>query len=90
MKDLKQIYDYGRYSSEDLKRHKQELQDQINAINGELNLRRADLIESLKNQLYDIFEKAKEYGIAIEISSSETYLMYNPTLEDEINDITLS
>lgn len=90
MKELKQIYDYAHYSSEDLKRHKQELQDQINAINGELNLRRADLIESLKNQLYDIFEKAKEYGIAIEISSSETYLMYNPTLEDEINDITLS
>ena len=90
MRELKQIYEYERYSSEELKRHKQELQDEINAINGELNLRRADLIESLKNQLYDIFEKAKEYGIAIEISSSETYLMYNPTLEDEINDITLS
>ena len=90
MKELKQIYEYERYSSEELKRHKQELQDEINAINGELNRRRADLIESLKNQLYDVFEKAKEYGIAVEISSSETYLMYNPTLNDEINDITLS
>lgn len=90
MRELKQIYEYERYSSEELKRHKQELQDEINAINDELNLRRADLIESLKNQLYDVFEKAKEYGIAVEISSSETYLMYNPTLEDEINDITLS
>lgn len=90
MRELKQIYEYERYSSEELKRHRQELQDEINAINGELNLRRADLIESLKNQLYDVFEKAKEYGIAVEISSSETYLMYNPTLEDEIQDITLN
>ena len=90
MKTVEQIFEYERYSSEDLKQHKRELQEQINCINAELERRRGDIIESLENQLWDIFEKAKEYGVAIEISSSETYLMYNPTNNDEIQDITLT
>ena len=89
MANLKQIYEYDRYSSEELKRHRQELQAEIDAINGELNLRRADLIESLKNQLYDIFEKAKENDFIIEIGTDEMYLTFNPA-EDTLTEIEVS
>lgn len=82
MRELKQIYEYERYSSKELRQHKQELQEEINAINGELNLRRGNLMELMCNQLHDIFEKAKENGIAIDIEGQETYLSFNPADEE--------
>ena len=86
---MKEIFEYDRYSSAELRQHRQELQEEINAINNELNLRRSNLMESLCNQLYDIFEKAKENGIAIDIEGDETYLSFNPS-EDKIPEIHLT
>lgn len=85
MKETKD-YDYKMYDASELRNLRNELQRQIQAIQFELESRRGNVMKDMKQQLQDIFDEAKEYGIAIEIGTQETYVSYNPA-EDTITDI---
>lgn len=89
MGDGFKISECSTYTEQELRAHQFTLQKQLSAINAELERRRGDLIESLGNQLHDIFEKAKIYGIAIEIGTQDMYMSYNPA-EDTLTDIHLT
>ena len=88
MKELKQIFEYDHYTSDELQQHRQELQEEIQAINAELNSRRNETMDLLCLQLHNIFEEAKKNAISIEIGTEETYVMFNPA-KNQIPDITL-
>ena len=85
MKETKD-YNYKMYDTSELRNLRNELQRQIQAIQFELESRRGSVMKDIKQQLQDIFDEAKEYGIAIEIGTQETYISYNPA-EDTITDI---